>query len=180
MLVLSVCVCGISKNISLRKYISILRNSSLDNLKGWSSARQWLLEVVFHELRRHCLRGGSRFRGGLALRLLCGLSALQNKRKSWCLTKKNMQDEVNYAVSKKDDRATTTFFCKLVQVVGTISLDDMHLENIWFSWSKPSNYREKLRCHACDKLAENGKWKTGDPGGPVVPNGSGGPSGPTN
>ena len=26
----------------------------------------------------------------------------------------------------------------------------MHSENIWFSWSKPSNYREKLICHACD------------------------------
>ena len=33
-----------------------------------------------------------------------------------------------------------------------ISLDDMHSENMWFSWSKPSDYQdqEKLRCHACD------------------------------
>ena len=31
-----------------------------------------------------------------------------------------------------------------------ISLEDMHSENMWFSWSKPSNYREKLRYHACD------------------------------
>ena len=28
------------------------------------------------------------------------------------------------------------------------SLDDLHSENIPFSWSKPSNRREKLRCHA--------------------------------
>ena len=27
---------------------------------------------------------------------------------------------------------------------------DMHSENIWFSGSKPSNYREKLRCHTRD------------------------------
>ena len=31
-----------------------------------------------------------------------------------------------------------------------ISIDYMHSENIWFSWSKSSNYRGKLRCHACD------------------------------
>ena len=33
-----------------------------------------------------------------------------------------------------------------------ISLEDMHSENMWFSWSKPSDYQdqEKLRCHACD------------------------------
>ena len=40
-----------------------------------------------------------------------------------------------------------------------ISLDDMHSENIWFSWSKPSNYRGKLRCHACDGERTDGKWK---------------------
>ena len=41
-----------------------------------------------------------------------------------------------------------------------ISLDDMHSENIWFSWSKPSNYRGKLRCHACDGGGRtDGKWK---------------------
>ena len=28
----------------------------------------------------------------------------------------------------------------LVKVVRMISLDDMHSENIWFSWSIPSNY----------------------------------------
>ena len=42
---------------------------------------------------------------------------------------------------------------QVVQVVGvvrTISLDDMHSENIWFSSYKPSKYREKLLCHACD------------------------------
>ena len=26
----------------------------------------------------------------------------------------------------------------------------MHSENLWFSWSKTSNYREKLRCHTRD------------------------------
>ena len=30
---------------------------------------------------------------------------------------------------------------QVVQVVRMISLDDKHSENIWFSWSKPSNYR---------------------------------------
>ena len=45
-----------------------------------------------------------------------------------------------------------------VQLARIISLDDMHSENIWFSWSKPSNYQEKLRCHACDKQTK-GKWK---------------------
>ena len=46
-----------------------------------------------------------------------------------------------------------------------ISLDDVHSENIWFSWSKSSNYRGKLRCHACDertdgrRTKDGGKWK---------------------
>ena len=41
-----------------------------------------------------------------------------------------------------------------------ISLGDMHSENIGFSWSKPSNYRGKLRCHACDiRRTEEEKWK---------------------
>ena len=39
---------------------------------------------------------------------------------------------------------------QVVQVVRMISIDDMHSENIWFSSSKSSNYRVKLRCHACD------------------------------
>ena len=39
---------------------------------------------------------------------------------------------------------------QVIQVLRMISLDDMHSENIWFSWSKSSNYQEKLRCHACD------------------------------
>ena len=50
----------------------------------------------------------------------------------------------------------------MVGVVRTISLDDMHSENIWFSWYKPSKYREKLICHACDGgRTEDGKWKIG-------------------
>ena len=39
---------------------------------------------------------------------------------------------------------------QMAQVVQVVSLDDIHSENIWFSWSKLSNYQEKLRCHACD------------------------------
>ena len=39
-----------------------------------------------------------------------------------------------------------------------ISLNDMHSENISFSWSKPSNYREKFIYHACET---NRKWKIG-------------------
>ena len=49
---------------------------------------------------------------------------------------------------------------KVVQVVRIISPDDMHSENIWFLWSKQSNYQEKLRCHAHDRRTEeDGKWK---------------------
>ena len=38
----------------------------------------------------------------------------------------------------------------VVRVARTTSLDDMHSEKIWFLWYKPSKYREKLICHACD------------------------------
>ena len=52
---------------------------------------------------------------------------------------------------------------QVVRVVRTISLDDMHSENIWFSCYKPSKYREKLIRHACDggrtNGQMNGKWK---------------------
>ena len=51
---------------------------------------------------------------------------------------------------------------QVVRVARTTSLDDMHSENIWFSWYKPSKYREKLICHACDGgggRTEDGKWK---------------------
>ena len=53
---------------------------------------------------------------------------------------------------------------QVVQLVQLVSLGDMHSENIWFSGSKPSNYREKLICHACDRGTEeeeDGKWKIG-------------------
>ena len=43
-----------------------------------------------------------------------------------------------------------------------ISIDDMHSENIWFSWYKPSKYREKLIRHAWDGRTDertDGKWK---------------------
>ena len=39
---------------------------------------------------------------------------------------------------------------QVLQVVKVVSFDDMHSENIWFAWSKPSDYGDKLRCHACD------------------------------
>ena len=49
---------------------------------------------------------------------------------------------------------------QVVRVVRRIGLDDMHSENIWFSGSKPSNYRRKLRCHARDRRTDGGgKWK---------------------
>ena len=52
---------------------------------------------------------------------------------------------------------------QVVRVARTTSLDDMHSENIWFSWYKPSKYREKLICHACDGGRTDGggggKWK---------------------
>ena len=37
----------------------------------------------------------------------------------------------------------------------------MHLENLWFLWSKPSNYQEKLSCHAArdGRTDGGGKWK---------------------
>ena len=51
---------------------------------------------------------------------------------------------------------------QVVLVVRTISLDDMHSENIWFSWYKPSKYREKLICHACDGgRTEDGRTESG-------------------
>ena len=34
---------------------------------------------------------------------------------------------------------------QVVQLVKGVSIDDMHSENIWYTWSKPSDYREKLR-----------------------------------
>ena len=52
---------------------------------------------------------------------------------------------------------------QVVRVARTTSLDDMLSENIWFSWYKPSKYREKLICHACDgggRTDGGGKWKT--------------------
>ena len=46
---------------------------------------------------------------------------------------------------------------QVVSVVRLISLDDMNSENKWFSWFKPWNYREKLRCHACDGQTDGGQ-----------------------
>ena len=37
-----------------------------------------------------------------------------------------------------------------VWVVQVVSLEDMHSENMGFTWSKPSNYRKNWRCHACE------------------------------
>ena len=30
---------------------------------------------------------------------------------------------------------------------------DIHSESLWLTWSKPSDYSEKLRCHTCDGQA---------------------------
>ena len=61
---------------------------------------------------------------------------------------------------------------QVVSVVRMISLDDMHSENLWFSWFKPSNYGEKLRCHACDGRTDE-RWKveqySGGPETAIVP-----------
>ena len=51
---------------------------------------------------------------------------------------------------------------QVVRVVRIISSGDMHSGNIWFLWSKQSNYQEKLRCHAHDirtheRTEESGK-----------------------
>ena len=39
---------------------------------------------------------------------------------------------------------------RVIRVVRVVSLDDMHSDNIWFTWYKLSDYREELRCRACD------------------------------
>ena len=41
---------------------------------------------------------------------------------------------------------------QIVQVVQVISLDDLHPENMSSTWSKSSNYYEKLRCQACTRF----------------------------
>merc|ERR1712115_258436 len=48
---------------------------------------------------------------------------------------------------------------QVVRMARTTSLDDMHSENIWFSWYKLSKYREKLICHACDGRTDGGRRK---------------------
>ena len=51
---------------------------------------------------------------------------------------------------------------QVVRVARTSSLDDVLSKNIWVSWYKPSKYREKLICHACDGRTDGGgKWKIG-------------------
>ena len=50
---------------------------------------------------------------------------------------------------------------EVIQVVKVVSLDDMHSGNIWFSGSKQSNYRERLRCHACDGGQTDGQTESG-------------------
>ena len=51
---------------------------------------------------------------------------------------------------------------QVVRVVRIISPGDMHSGDILFLRSKPSNYQEKLGCHACDERTDGGgKWKIG-------------------
>ena len=40
---------------------------------------------------------------------------------------------------------------------GQGSPGDQVCQCIWFTWSKQSDYRDNLRCHACDKLTDMGK-----------------------
>ena len=49
---------------------------------------------------------------------------------------------------------------QVVKVVRMTNLDEIHSENIWFPGS---NYRNKLKCHACNGRTEekDGKWKVG-------------------
>ena len=50
---------------------------------------------------------------------------------------------------------------QVVQEARMISIDDMPSENIWFSWSKSSNYREMLGRHARDRRTEeSGKYRS--------------------
>ena len=48
-----------------------------------------------------------------------------------------------------------------IRVARTTSLGDMHSENIWFSWYKPSKYSEKLICHACDGRRTDERTESG-------------------
>ena len=41
---------------------------------------------------------------------------------------------------------------QVVRVARMISLDELHSDNIWCSWSKPSDYQEKVRCHDKKKI----------------------------
>ena len=43
---------------------------------------------------------------------------------------------------------------QVVRVFQVVSLDGMYSESIWFTWSKPSDYWEQLRCHACDRRTD--------------------------
>ena len=64
-------------------------------------------------------------------------------------------DQINNANSAIIFQVWVVRLVKVVQVfkvVKVVSLNDMHSENICFKWSKPSDYWEKLRCHACDWL----------------------------
>ena len=65
-------------------------------------------------------------------------------------------------VIKMTQVVQVVWLVQVVRVARTTSPDDMHSENIWFSWYKPSKYREKLICHASDERTNGGgKWKIG-------------------
>ena len=46
---------------------------------------------------------------------------------------------------------------QVVRMVRIISPDDIQSENLWFSGSKPSNYKGKVRSHACDAVTDRGR-----------------------
>ena len=62
-------------------------------------------------------------------------------------------------VLKSGRVARVVLVVQVIQVLRMISQDDMHSEHIWFSWYKPSNYQEKLRCHARDGRTHRGRRK---------------------
>ena len=53
-------------------------------------------------------------------------------------------------------------------MVRIISPDDMHSENIWFSWYKLSNYQKQLRCHACDTRGMNERTEESEKQGSIL------------
>ena len=56
-------------------------------------------------------------------------------------------------VVQVDQMVQVVHVVQVVKAAQVVSLDDIHSESLWFTWSKPTDYSEKLRCHACDGQA---------------------------